>query len=170
MKKLQPVLVGFLCGCLVILPGCSSIICGSSKVVNISSSPSGAKYRIVNIKKRIVVLSGTTPNNVTLKRGRGYFQAGDYIVVLEKPGYKKVIAPIEQGLETGWYLFGNAIFGGAIGWLIVDPLTGAMWTIKDLNVTMQSVTASSVPSNSTLRVVTLDEVPEHLRSKMVRIN
>ena len=31
---------------------------------------------------------------------------------------------------NGWYLAGNFIFGGLLGWLIVDPATGAMWNLK----------------------------------------
>lgn len=29
---------------------------------------------------------------------------------------------------NGWYI-GNLLFGGIIGLLIVDPATGAMWTL-----------------------------------------
>lgn len=28
---------------------------------------------------------------------------------------------------TAWYIGGNLLFGGLIGWLIVDPASGAMW-------------------------------------------
>ena len=31
---------------------------------------------------------------------------------------------------NAWY-WGNILFGGLIGWLIVDPATGAMWKLKD---------------------------------------
>jgi hypothetical protein len=31
----------------------------------------------------------------------------------------------------GWYI-GNILFGGLIGILIVDPLTGAMWKLDDV--------------------------------------
>jgi len=37
---------------------------------------------------------------------------------------------------VAWYLAGNIVFGGIAGWLIVDPLTGAMWRLspKEVNV------------------------------------
>ena len=34
----------------------------------------------------------------------------------------------------GWYIGGNILVGGLIGWFIVDPLTGAMYTLpKEVN-------------------------------------
>ena len=30
----------------------------------------------------------------------------------------------------GWYI-GNIVFGGLIGWLVVDPASGAMWKLQD---------------------------------------
>ena len=39
---------------------------------------------------------------------------------------------------SGWYAGGNLFFGGLIGYLIVDPMTGAMWTLKDLHVNLES--------------------------------
>ncbi len=37
---------------------------------------------------------------------------------------------------NGWY-WGNFAIGGLIGFLIVDPLTGAMYRIKDEEVSCQ---------------------------------
>lgn len=31
---------------------------------------------------------------------------------------------------NGWYIGGNFVFGGLIGWLIVDPLNDGMYTIS----------------------------------------
>lgn len=121
----------------LICSGCASIMCGSEKTVNIRTQPPEAKFSIKDVKG-IVMIQGVTPTNVTLKRGRGFFQAGDYTVAFEKQGYNSKTVSVPQGLETGWYLFGNAIFGGLIGIVIVDPLTGAMWDIKDVNVSLST--------------------------------
>ena len=54
---------------------------------------------------------------------------------LTKEGY----LPLERQLEAsinGWY-FGNIIFGGLIGILIVDPATGAMWKISEENINVK---------------------------------
>ncbi len=47
---------------------------------------------------------------------------------VRKPGYGSVDQGIDSELSM-WYLGGNFIFGGIVGWLGVDPLTGAMWKL-----------------------------------------
>ncbi|HUU20571.1 MAG TPA: hypothetical protein VMW72_25715 [Sedimentisphaerales bacterium] len=120
----------------IFLSGCASVMCGSEKTVNIKSRPSGAAFTIMDAKGNTVV-ENVTPTNVTLKRGRGWFQAADYKVIFRKEGCKQMTVPIQQGLEAGWYVGGNILIGGLIGWIIVDPLTGAMWNIEDVNVSLR---------------------------------
>jgi hypothetical protein len=61
---------------------------------------------------------------------------------------------------NGWYIGGNLVFGGLVGWLIVDPLTGAMWTIdnNDINITMQPLMRSSLTQQIGVNVVLLQDV------------
>ena len=66
---------------------------------------------------------------VTLNRGAGYFKPEIYTIKFDKEGYesKEVVV---TGQVNGWY-FGNIIFGGLIlGMLIVDPNTGAMYSLS----------------------------------------
>lgn len=115
--------------------GCASIVCGDSKTIYVSSQPGGANFTIRRPNGQIVT-QGVTPTNVTLQRGRGFFQAGDYTLHVSKEGYRDASKMIPQDLEAGWYLAGNLVFGGVIGWLFVDPLTGAMWDIHDVYITL----------------------------------
>ncbi len=131
-----------------LLSGCASIFCGSHKTVNIASEPPGASFEVIN-KRGKPVVNGVTPTNVSLKRGGGYFAAGDYAVTFRKDGYQEQVAPVPQGLETGWYLVGNFIFGGLIGYLVVDPLTGGMWNIHDVNVTLLPDPGHTEPTPAT---------------------
>lgn len=81
------------------------------------------------------ILKTKTPYTATLERSAGFFQPAKYKVKLTKDGY----LPYEQQIQAninGWY-FGNIIFGGALGVLIVDPLTGAMWSIYDNNINVK---------------------------------
>lgn len=120
----------------VFLSGCASVMCGSEKTINIKSHPSGTNFTIKDVKGNVVV-KDVAPTNVTLKRGRGWFKAADYQITFEKEGCKQVTVPISQGIESGWYYAGNILVGGLIGWVIVDPLTGAMYTIEDVNVSLE---------------------------------
>jgi len=156
-----------LAGTMLFSQGCASIMGGGKQTVSITSEPSGAAYTIYN-KKGQAIDNGTTPATVTLKPGAGYFSAEKYVVKLTKAGCGDCEAPIEHGV-SGWYIGGNIIFGGLIGYLIVDPLTGAMWTLKDCHVDMNAEPRTQ-DGGEALRIVTVDQVPDQLRRSMVRIN
>lgn len=130
MKKLFCILS--MAAMLFFCQGCCSIFCGSEKSVKITSTPDNAKFSIKD-RTGAVIHSGTTPSTVTLKRGDGYFRDGGYTVIAEKENYGAATVQVKQGLETGWYC-GNILFGGLIGMLIVDPLTGAMYNIDDAHI------------------------------------
>ena len=132
MKKLICVTMCFS----VFLSGCASVMCGSEKTINIKSHPSGTDFTIKDAKGNVIV-EDVAPTNVTLKRGGGWFKAADYQITFEKEGCKQMTVPISQGIESGWYFAGNILVGGLIGWVIVDPLTGAMYTIEDVNVSLE---------------------------------
>ena len=71
---------------------------------------------------------------------------------------------------NGWYV-GNIVFGGFIGWLIVDPLTGAMWTLDTEHVsgTFAERVVMDETSSPQLRIVSIDSIPESERSRMIRV-
>lgn len=108
--------------------GCASIVSDSKPEVGIYSAPSEAKYSVVN-SKGMIVATGVTPGRVLLESGRGYFKGEDYKVTFRKEGYGDSTVPLKTSVN-GWY-WGNILFGGLIGMLIVDPLTGAMYTLPD---------------------------------------
>ena len=169
-SKLGVLALAVLASMMIFSQGCASIMEGGKGTVKITSQPQGASYVVYN-KKGEAVDSGATPATVTLKRGAGYFSAQKYTVKFTKTGYRDCEARIENGLSM-WYAAGNIIFGGLIGWLIVDPLTGAMWTLKDLQVDMETgprAEATETTENS-LKILTIDQVPTELRPRLVRIN
>ncbi len=151
---------------LAFLIGCATIVSKSDYPVSISSQPQGSDITIVN-RSGETVFSGKTPTTITLKAGAGFWKGENYTVSFKKEGYASHTAQIERGVD-GWYIAGNLVFGGLIGWLIVDPATGAMWTLKNLNVSLNPQTSSIQKEG--MHIVTLDNVPDHLRSKMVKIN
>ena len=70
-----------------------------------------------------------TPSTVTLKSGAGYFSGEKYTFNFSKDGYADKTATLDTELN-GWY-FGNIVFGGFLGMLIIDPASGAMWSLPD---------------------------------------
>lgn len=113
-------------------------------------------------------LTGTTPSTVTLAAGEAYFQAKTYTITFSKQGYADQYATVKATL-SGWY-FGNIIFGGLIGFLIVDPISGKMWKLQSdvtANLTQKLAMNQEQPA---LKIMTLNQVPDNLKKYLVRIN
>lgn len=149
--------------------GCASIVSRTSREVNLRTTPDGASIAIVDRKNK-TIFKGETPTIVTLKTGRPY-GTQKYTVTFTKEGYADQTFTVKSTLN-GWY-FGNLVFGGLVGILIVDPLTGAMWSLspKEINATLVAKAVASVePGQPALQIVELDQVPIDLRAKMVRLN
>jgi hypothetical protein len=64
-------------------------------------------------------------------------------------------------LNIGWYLVGNFFFGGLIGWLIIDPLTGAMWTLSPEMIYAPMGQQGAIPgSDGELLVILKQDIPK----------
>ena len=153
-------LFSFLC------TNCATIVSRCRYPVNINSNPSGANITIVD-KHGLQIYKGATPAVVTLKAGAGYFSKAEYQIQFSMAGYDPQTLPVTFHFN-GWYI-GNIVFGGIIGWLIVDPLTGAMWKIDTnfINTTLSKKTASI--DNPTLKVLSINDIPKEWKEHLIRI-
>jgi len=120
-------LVAFLGG-----TGCATVIKGTRQPVSIFATPSDAKVTVYD-SSGAVLTSQAPPVTLSLPRSKGYFSPGEYRVQVERAGYTPTVVTI-SGSINGWYIVGNFFIGGLIGWLIVDPLTGAMWDLHPTTV------------------------------------
>jgi len=136
-----------------ILTGCASIVSKSNWPVAIKSTPDQADISITDSKDGTEIFKGKTPAVVTLSSKWGYFKGKSYKTQISKQGFDTQIRPITFEVN-GWY-FGNILFGGLIGMLIVDPLTGAMRALDPatINATLQSK-SSDIPCDLTKPQVT----------------
>ena len=124
MKGFQPASIAFL---LAATTSCASIIKGSSETVDFNSSPSGAMVTVRDDAGKVVG-QNATPCSIDLKRGAGYFSKAKYDVEFALEGYPTQSVHL-GGSVNNWYILGNLVFGGLIGYLIVDPLSGGMFTL-----------------------------------------
>ena len=108
------------------LPGCASIFSEDTYPVSITSAPSSASIEIKNEDGK-TVYTGNTPATIKLKAGAGYFDGERYQVTFRKDGYQPSTYTLNSGID-GWY-WGNLLIGGVLGMLIIDPATGAMYTL-----------------------------------------
>ena len=148
---------------------CASIIHGGTQRVTLQSQPADADVKVFDARTGGMVASGKAPLSVSLDRGAGFFKGGKYRVVVEKAGYAPREAYIDSSLSTGWYIFGNILFGGLIGWFIVDPATGGMWSLDPELATYE---LSPQPPASSLLIVPIedaDRIPVMLSGTRVLI-
>ncbi|MFO1219205.1 MAG: hypothetical protein U1E89_12590 [Burkholderiaceae bacterium] len=144
------------------LSGCASIFNGQAQPVTIRSVPEGAALTVTN-RAGDNVHTGTAPATVTLKRGAGYFKAEEYKVVLRKDGFADRELTI-TGTMSGWYI-GNLLFGGVIGMLAVDPVTGGMYVFPEsVTGTLDAQGTKTSAAEDRLTIVSTDSLTaEQLR-------
>jgi hypothetical protein len=143
----------------LLFTGCASIIDGGAKAVHINSNPEGAKVTISNRDGKTISVQ-MTPAIVVLERSHGYFSGEDYKLIFEQSGYHPYETHIKSSVD-GWY-FGNIIFGGLIGILIVDPATGDMFTLapRDVNYNLVSSAVSLTPDELKVAELKANPIPE----------
>jgi len=153
---------------ILFLTACASIVSDSEGVVTISSDPAAAQIAIAD-QGGVEIYRGTTPATITLDASAGYFDGQEYTITFSKDGYDPTTVKLDSRIN-GWYV-GNIVFGGFIGWLIVDPLTGAMWTLdsEHVNGTLAERVAIDEAPSPQLTVVSIDAVPDRERSRMIRV-
>ncbi len=157
----------------VAIAGCATIMGSPTQLMPISSTPSDATV-VITDEKGHEVFKGTTPTSVTLHKSTGsYWGKKNYVVSISKPGFDTQTIPV-QASANGWYILGNFVFGGLIGWFIVDPLNGHMYTLSPENVasSLPEQKAAATHNNSAtdgrIRIVLVQDVPAELRGKMTR--
>jgi hypothetical protein len=169
------------------LIGCASIMGkGSPETLNIRSTPDQADVAIHD-ENGMKVFTGKTPTMASLEKKKSYFSGKKYTVKITKPGFADHQTTVDTN-AGGWYIGGNILLGGLIGWFIVDPLTGAMWTLdtNELNIPLEASKEPSIeptvkppqePSKESSQaesfkvgVLLLQDVPTALRYKMVKVS
>lgn len=126
----------------VLLSGCATIVGDKTQLVQIESNPPGADFEVKDELGKVVA-QGKTPQGVTLQKSTGdYFGKKQYEVIISAENAKSATFPLKSGVN-GWYVGGNIIFGGLIGWLLVDPFNGAMYTLHPEKIDANLVTRGS---------------------------
>lgn len=155
----------------LVLNACATIVGDKTQLMNITSNPSEASIAITDERGQ-VVFEGKTPTNVTLQKSDGsYWGKKSYTVKISKDGFSDQSIAVTAS-ANGWYIAGNFVFGGLIGWFIVDPMNGAMYTLspKDINPNLTAKTADNNQfKDGNIAVVLVQDVPAALRDKMVKV-
>ena len=159
------------------LSGCATIIKGGGpQPFTVKSTPAGADVKITAEPTGETVATGRTPFTTMLAKSRGYFKGAKYKVLVQLQGFQPREAIVDTN-ANGWYIAGNLVFGGLIGWLIVDPASGAMWSLESdaIDVPLPALGAPAATPTSSVEgpyigVLALSEVPLEARARMVPID
>ncbi|MGM9489126.1 hypothetical protein [Ideonella sp. YS5] len=155
------------------LSGCATIMGSPTQTLPIASTPSDAKV-VITDEAGTEVFAGQTPTSVTLNKSTGRYWGGkSFKVTITKPGFKTQVIPVTSS-PNGWYIAGNFVFGGLIGWFAVDPLSGNMYTLSPEAVA-STMDAEKTAHNNTskdgsIAIMLIQDVPAQLRDQLVRIN
>lgn len=144
---------------LTALASCASIIGKSDYPVSIQSTPADINF-VIKDEKGEIISQGKTPLVVTLKSSDSYFSKAHYTVEYTNIDGKTTSVGLEPTID-GWY-FGNILFGGIIGMLIVDPLTGAMYSLPE-------EVKADFGNKPQLKVNTIDNLTKEQKDKLVPV-
>ena len=148
------------------IAGCASFANQSDWPVAIKSNPGGAIFTITN-QKGEKIHTGATPSTVYLAGGAGFFEGETYTLQFTKNGFQEKTAILDTTLSV-WY-WGNLVFG-PIGFLIVDPITGAMFKLPEtFSADLTAQVSSKAPSSTELNIISLNDVPQALRSQLIPV-
>lgn len=141
-----------------LLVGCGSIINGSTQSMSVQVTPSTASISLLSSNGSLIAKSQGTLF-YSLKRSNGFFDGADYNLKVNAKGYNTQVIPLISS-PNGWYLAGNILLGGFIGWLIVDPATGGMWTIS----------AKNGQDIENLNVILLENATDEMMGNAIKVN
>ncbi len=153
------------------LAGCATVAGDPDQTLTFTSSPSNAGLVITDERGREVYF-GETPSTVTLQKSDGtYFGAKTYRIAFSKPGYDGHEVTI-SAKPNGWYIGGNILLGGVVGWLIVDPWNGNMYTLGEdyVDTTLRSrVAMQEINGQPTLNIALIEDLSKDQQALLTPI-
>lgn len=163
MKKMITIII-----LVAIMTGCASLVSKTSYPVSFNSDPSGSKLVITDSMGK-EIYAGMTPAVVELKGKDGFFSGASYTITMSKEGYDEKSILISSKID-GWY-WGNILFGGLIGMLIIDPMTGAMWALpEESNATLTRSIALQDNAKRELKFVSITDLPDAYLDNLIELN
>lgn len=156
----------------ILTTGCATIVGDKTQLMPISSAPSDASI-VITDEKGLEIFKGLTPTSVVLQKSDGsYFGKKNFTIKISKEGYSTQLIPVTAS-ANGWYIGGNLLFGGLIGYLIVDPFNGAMYTLSPEQVSASlgdKVAHNNNAKGASVSIVLLQDIPLSIRGEMTSLN
>ena len=110
----------------VLFSGCATMRSRSVYSIPINTTPENATINVIDRKGKEIIRT-QSPDTLLLKASSGYFKRAEYLVEVSHDSYqtKKVTLYF---VTDGKYLQNVFLsFFMPIGFLLIDPISGAMW-------------------------------------------
>lgn len=160
MKYFKFIVIGII---VTLITSCATIF-SSSKYSVLLDSPMEGVNVIVQNREGLIVYEGTTPAILKLDASSKFMKGERYSITFSKNGYYDYKYLLTAELD-GWYL-GNLLIGDLVGLFVFDPLSGAMYKIKD-----KIVTPIMVPiEDYAFQIYDINNLPDNIdRNDLIRI-
>jgi len=123
IDKLLLLLMSFL----ILLGSCATIVSQSEYPIELKTVQDVSSVVITDRTNNTVFFGDELPSSVILKAKKGPY------LIKAKGNDNQLKEYMIYRNGDNWY-FGNLVLGGVLGMLIVDPITGAMWSLEPNNV------------------------------------
>lgn len=152
-----------------LLSGCATIVNNGLRSLPVASTPPGATVSIYDRSGK-EVSKQTTPFIASLPSKYHYFGGQRYRLVFDMAGYQKSEIMVLPKV-SGWY-WGNLLFGGLLGMLVIDPATGAMYNLapNKIDQTLSPERAANWRESGGLMVITTSQATPAELAAMEAIN
>jgi len=151
----------------LIAPGCASIVSKTSYPLVVTTNPPGASVLVLD-RQGTEIYRGNSPATTKLKSGAGFFKGATYTIKIEKDGFDMRTVQVTSRIN-GWY-FGNLVIGGLIGFLIVDPATGAMYKLDNTVINENLAESTASRKEPSLNIYLKENIPANWEGHLVCIN
>jgi hypothetical protein len=94
--------------------------------IPIKTSPEGATVKVFNNKGKEIIVT-QSPDTLVLKAGQGYFKRAEYLIEVSQLNCITKKETIYFTLNKRYIDNVFLSFFMPIGFLLIDPLSGAMW-------------------------------------------
>ncbi|MFN4299484.1 MAG: hypothetical protein ACK4EX_07110 [Thermaurantimonas sp.] len=141
-SQLKVVIIGVIC---VALQSCATLFSKSIYPVAVHSTSQNVRFEVFDRYKNRIY-TGTTPETIYLPASYLPFIRQRYTVLINDPDFESAQMPVTFHID-GWY-FANLLIPAfaPVGMLIVDPLSGCMFTLdyhcRTLNFSLKPIKIS----------------------------
>jgi hypothetical protein len=103
-----------------------------------------------------------------MARRQGILVGEMYNVTFGKNGYQDKAGTVDTELN-GWY-WGNFLFGGVIGLLIIDRATGAMWRLPEsYHADLLEKVKTLGDASHSFRAFSINDIPLEERANLIPV-